>query len=85
MSKWLLVSLVAAVAGVLLLRATVFAPERVPVQAVRVETGRVESTVTNTKAGTVRARRRALLSAEVGGRVIEIAHEEARGSRPGRP
>ena len=85
MSKWLLVSLVSAVAGVLLLRATVFAPERVPVQAVRVETGRVESTVTNTKAGTVRARRRALLSAEVGGRVIEIAHEEGAWVETGAP
>jgi len=41
-----------------------------------VEPGRVESTVTNTKAGTVRARRRAQLSAEAGGRIVEIARRE---------
>jgi HlyD family secretion protein len=46
------------------------------VKVVRVERGRVESTVTNTKAGTVRARRRAQLSSEVGGRIVEISHHE---------
>jgi len=46
------------------------------VQAVRVEWGPVESTVTNTKAGTIRARRRAGLSPESGGRVVEIAQRE---------
>ena len=38
---------------------TVLRPEPVPVQVVAVDRGRVESTLTNTKAGTVRARRRA--------------------------
>ncbi len=45
-------------------------------RVVVVEEGRVESTVTNSKAGTVRARRRSRLSPEIGGRVVEILHRE---------
>ncbi len=76
MRRWLLISLAAVVVGGVLLRATVFAPEAIPVKAVRVEWGAVESTVTNTKAGTIKARRRAGLSSEVGGRVVEITFRE---------
>jgi len=76
MRKWLLWSLLLAAGAAVLLRFTLLAPERIPVKVVRVERGRVESTITNTKAGTVRARRRAQLSSEVGGRVVEIAHRE---------
>jgi HlyD family secretion protein len=39
----------------------------------RVARGRVEETVTNSKAGTIRTRRRATLSTEVGGRVAELS------------
>jgi len=76
MPRWLPIAVAGLVVGAILLRATVLAPERVPVQAVRVEWGPVESTVTNTKAGTIRARRRAGLSPESGGRVVEIAQRE---------
>ena len=58
--------------AVLLARFTVFRPARVPVTVFRAAVGRVEETVTNSKAGTVKSRRRATLSAEVGGRVREL-------------
>jgi HlyD family secretion protein len=57
---------------VLLLRFTVLAPKPVPVQVAEAERGRVEQTVTNSRAGTVKARRRAKLSPEEGGRVVEV-------------
>jgi HlyD family secretion protein len=76
MPRWLPWSIGAAVAGGLLLWATVLTPELVPVRVVTLSQGRVESTVTNTKAGAIRARRRAQLSPQVGGRVLEIAHRE---------
>lgn len=62
-----------------LLRFTLLAPEAVPVRAVTVEKGRVEETVTNSRAGTVKARRRAKLAPEVGGRVLELPRR--RGAR----
>ena len=52
------------------LRLTVFAPAPVPVRVVAAEKGRVEETVTNSRAGTVKARRRAKLAPETGGRVL---------------
>ena len=58
------------------LRSTLFAPKPVEVRVVAVERGRVEATLTNSKAGTVRARLRSRLTAETGGRVVEIAHRE---------
>jgi HlyD family secretion protein len=76
MRKWLFWLLLAVGSAALLLRFTLLAPERIQVKVVRVERGRVESTITNTKAGTIRARRRAQLSSEVGGRVEEIVHRE---------
>lgn len=58
------------------LRLTVLAPKPVPVEVVRVARGVVEQTITNTRAGTVKARRRARLSPEIGGRVVELPHRE---------
>jgi HlyD family secretion protein len=58
------------------LRATVFAPDPVPVQVVAVERGRVEQTVSNSRAGTVKARRRAKLSPQEGGRVVALPKRE---------
>ncbi len=52
------------------------APVPVPVRVESVERGVVRSTVTNTKAGTVKAVRRARLAPEVGGRVVEAPHRE---------
>jgi len=43
-----------------------------PVGLIRAGRGRVEATVTNTRAGTVRARRRALLSPEASGLVVAL-------------
>jgi HlyD family secretion protein len=62
-----------------LLRFSVFAPAPVSVRTVAAEKGRVEETVTNSRAGTVRARRRAKLAPETGGRVLSLPHR--RGSR----
>jgi HlyD family secretion protein len=53
-----------------------WAPQPVPVSTVLVNRGRVEETVTNTRAGTVTARQRAKLSPEIGGRVVEIPHRK---------
>lgn len=64
------------------LKLTVLLPKAVPVTAYRVAAGRVEETVTNSRAGTVKSRRRAELSPEVGGRVAELsAQKGARVSR----
>ena len=52
-------------------------PDPVPVTVYRLSRGTVEETVTNSKAGTVKARRRARISPEIGGRVDFI------GFRPG--
>jgi HlyD family secretion protein len=77
MRKWTLrLLLPIAIALGFLLRVTVFAPDPVVVKVVRVERAPVEATITNSKAGTIRARRRAKLSAESGGRVVSIAKRE---------
>ena len=67
--------LVAAAAGLAAaLRFTVCAADPIPVRAAKVERGRVEETVTNSRAGTVKARRRAKLSPQEGGRVVALPH-----------
>jgi HlyD family secretion protein len=62
-----------------LLRLTIFAPAPVAVRVVLAEKGRVEETVTNSRAGTVKARRRAKLAPETGGRVLVLPRR--RGAR----
>lgn len=78
MRKWVIRigTLMLLVAGVAALRFTVLAPEPVAVTVTEVGRGPVEETVTNTRAGTVRARRRAKLSPEVGGLVVALPHRE---------
>jgi HlyD family secretion protein len=71
--KWILV-VIGIVAVVVVLRATVFAPKIVEVRTVVVERGPVEETVTNTRAGTVKVRRRAELSPQIGGLVVSLPH-----------
>jgi len=66
----------ALIALVLLLRWTVFAPDPVAVRVEAVARGQVQSTITNSKAGNVEARRRSRIAAEIGGRVVEIRHRE---------
>ena len=76
--RWLVIAAV-VVAAAVALRLTVLAPKPVAVEVVPVERGTVEATVTNTRAGTVKARRRAKLSPQTGGLVTAIPHRE--GSR----
>ena len=66
----LIVALVAG--GVVLLRLTVLRPKLVPVTVHRVEMGRVEDTVVNSRAGTVQSRRRSEISPGIPGLVVEI-------------
>lgn len=75
--------LLAAVAAVLLLRVTLFRPDPVPVTVVAVAKGAVEETVAGSRAGTVKSRRRATLSPEVGGRVERLAVREGDRVRKG--
>jgi HlyD family secretion protein len=74
MKSWLKFVLTMAVlaGGVMALRFTVFRPQPVPVTVAEVETGRVEDTVVNSRAGTVKSRMRAGMSPAVAGRVAEI-------------
>lgn len=85
MRRWLLRLLVVALlaAVVLVLRATVFAPKPIAVEVALVERGAVEATVTNSRAGTVRARRRAKLSPELGGTVVALPFREGQPVRAG--
>lgn len=71
--SWFRLAVLAAlVAAAALVRFVVFAPEPVRVRVVAAEMGRVEETITNSRAGTVKARRRAKLAPETGGRVLEL-------------
>jgi len=77
-SRWIRRLLLAALLAlaVVALRFTLFRPDLVPVTIYRVAEGRVEDTVTNSKAGTVRTRHRAALSPEIGGRIEKLAVRE---------
>jgi HlyD family secretion protein len=83
MPRWLVWSLAAAIGCAALLWLVVLSPETVPVKVVPVETGRVEATLTNTKAGTLRARRRAKLSAQMAGQLVAIEHRAGDAVRRG--
>jgi HlyD family secretion protein len=73
--RWLVVAMaLAAVAAVL--RFVVLRPAPVAVEVALVQTGLVEETVTNTRAGTVKSRRRAKLSPQMGGRVVELPYRK---------
>lgn len=63
-------------AGLLVVRLAFFGEDPVPVRLALAERGPVESTITNSKAGTIKARRRSRVAAETGGRVIEVAFRE---------
>lgn len=77
MGRWRWLLIVALLSGAAVaLRLTVFRPEPVPVTVYRVEVGRVEETVTNSRAGAVRTRRRATLGPEIGGRVVALPVRE---------
>jgi len=68
---------------IIALRFTVFAPKSIGITAYVVKPGRVEDTVTNSKAGTVKTRKRASLSPETGGRVVFIGAREGQHVKAG--
>ncbi len=78
MSRWVIrAGMVLALVGlVAFLKFSVFTPDPLPVTVLQVERGRVEETVTNSRAGTVRARQRAKLSPEIGGRVVKLPYQK---------
>lgn len=78
MNKWLKRFLVLAVlvAAIVVLKLTWLRSKPIPVEVTQAERGRVEQTVTNSRAGTVRARYRAKLSPEFGGQVVELPFRE---------
>lgn len=71
-----MVVVVVIVAAAAVLRFVVFRQKPVLVEVARVEFGTVEETITNTRAGTVKARRRAKLSPQIGGRVVELPYRK---------
>ena len=78
MKRWIrriLILALVVIAG-FALRHTVFKKDPVDVTVFRVAEGRVEDSVTNSKAGTVATRRRAAISPEIGGRVGELLVRE---------
>ncbi len=81
--RWAILAALALVG--LVLRYTVFAPDPLEVRVVTVERGVVESTVTNSKAGTVKARRRSRIAAEIGGRVVAVMHRAGAHVEAGEP
>jgi HlyD family secretion protein len=82
--KWFksLLILGLCLAGASLLRFTVFKPQPVPVTVYRVGTGRVEDTVVNSRAGTIKSRLRAKMSPGIAGLVTGIPAKK--GSRVNR-
>lgn len=85
MRRWTVRLLILAglVAAAFALKATVFKPEPLQVTVEEAARGRVEQTVANSRAGTVKARRRAQISPETGGRVVEIPFREGDAVRKG--
>ena len=83
MRKWIPTLLISALVLAVLLRLTVLRPDPISVRVAPAQIDRVEATVTNSKAGTVRARRRARLSPEVGGRILELVYREGNSVRKG--
>ncbi len=67
-----LILLVVLAAAAVALRFTVFRPKLVPVTVQRVETGRVEDSVVNSRAGTVQSRLRSEMSPGIAGLVVAI-------------
>jgi HlyD family secretion protein len=78
-----LVPVAAVLAAIGVARVTLFAPDAIPVRTTAVETGLVEETITNSRAGTVKARRRAKLAPETGGKVVSLPHRRGAHVRAG--
>lgn len=78
MPRWAILLAALGVVG-LILKVTVFRDPGPEVKVARAELGPVEEIITNTRAGTVKARLRAKLSPQQGGRVTALPHRK--GSR----
>jgi len=87
MNRWLryLLVLIAAALAVWLVRRTLLADDPVAVRTARIARGPVEESVTNSKAGTVEARRRAKLSPGTSGIVAEVRIERGQLVKQGEP
>jgi len=80
--RWLVV-VVAILVVAAALRLVVFRSRPLEVEVASAEMGTVEETVTNTRAGTVKARLRAKLSPQLGGRVTELPFRKGARVDPG--
>ncbi len=78
MRRWIIrLALLAAVVAIAIgVRAWFLKPEPIEVTVTTVESGTVEETITNTRAGTVKAHRRTRLSPESGGMALAIPFDE---------
>ncbi len=78
MNKWVirLGVLIGLVVIAIVAKDWYFAEKPVDVKGVQVERAVVEESITNSRAGTVKARQRAHLSAELGGRVVAVPFEK---------
>lgn len=83
-TRWWLIA-AGIVVLVVVLRATAFRPRPIEVEVATVGRGTVEDAVTNSQAGTVKARLRARVGAERAGRVAAIPHREGSRVRAGEP
>lgn len=85
MNRWIrrLLVIVGIALAILLLRLTVFRPKAVPVTVVEVARGRVEDTVVNSKAGTLKSRLRAEMSPGIAGLVREVLVKKGEAVRRG--
>jgi HlyD family secretion protein len=75
--------LAAVVLVIVVLRMTVFRPKPVPVTVFDVERGRVEATVVNSRAGTIKSRHRSEMSPGVAGLVARIPIRKGQPARRG--
>jgi HlyD family secretion protein len=82
--RWWLIA-AGVVVLVVVLRATAFRPRPIEVEVATIGRGTVEDAVTNSQAGTVKARLRARVGAERAGRVAAIPHREGSRVRAGEP
>jgi HlyD family secretion protein len=84
-NRWLkrAVVLAAVVLVIVVLRLTVFRPKPVPVTVFDVARGRVEATVVNSRAGTIKSRHRSQMSPGVSGLVARIPVRKGQPARHG--
>lgn len=85
LNRWIrrLFVIAAVIVLIVLLRLTVFRPAAVPVTVYRVTRGRVEETVVNSRAGTVKSRLRAQMSPAISGLVAAIPVEKGQAVKVG--